>query len=161
MRTLKNRKLSEHFWLYEVIEGTVMSAEGHRLNWEHIDELNIQKQINLAVKLEEVRRAINKGFRWRNGNKEIGLQITSGWRCRAWELMRGRSGDGRHPLDAWDVIPINVDKLLSDEIVRYMNSVYSPRIGGWKGGFAIKEPTATTTGFAHFDDRGVVARWSY
>ena len=162
MRTIKNYNLSPHFSLYEFIEGSFMSKKGHEMNWKHIDECDVEKLKQMAQRLEFLRDDINRNFKSDiDPTKSIGLQITSGWRCLAWELFRNRSGKGQHPIAAADVIPTNVSKELSDEIILWVYDKYNSRLRGWEGGFAIKRPTPSTTGFIHVDIRKENARWEY
>jgi hypothetical protein len=161
MRTIDNYKLSANFSFWEFVEGTVMSKQGHAMNWKNIKQCDRLLQKKMAESLQHVRLVINQNFKHKNNNKEIGLEVTSGWRCTEWELFRGRSGKSQHPIAAADVIPTGVSKELSDEIILWLNDKYSPRQNGWNGGFAIKRPTKTTSGFAHFDIRSGIARWEY
>ncbi len=162
MRTEPNRKLSKHFSLYEFIEGTTMPKAGHEMNWKYFSECDQDSLELLAYHLEVVRKWTNDNFKLKNKGRTIGLAVTSGFRCLFWERLRGRSGLGQHPYaKAADVIPTNVPKELSDEIIKWWDKIYSPREGGWNGGFAILNPTSTTSGFGHFDIRGTVARWTY
>ena len=162
MRTINNYKLSDNFSFYEFIEGVFMGKAGHEINWKNIDQCDQEKQKEMALALQKVRKEINVNFKSDiDESKLIGLQITSGWRCKEWELLRGRSGLGQHPIAAADVVPTNVSKELSDKIILWLYDKYSSRTEGWEGGFAIKRPTKTTTGFAHFDIRSNNARWEY
>lgn len=163
MRTIKNRKLTTNFWLYEFMEGALMPKKAIEMNWNNIKDFDKYDVQRMAEDAQCIRNEVNKVFRDRNGGKEIGLLITSGWRCVEWELYKGRSGKGRHPIDAFDWQPTNVSAELNEEIVKWANDKWSPRVGGWNGGFAIAYPNIKEglKGFIHHDRRGVVARWTY
>ena len=153
-----NHKLTPHFTLFEYVEGT-LPQRAIDLNWKNIAQCDLNKAILLLQKIEQVRADINANFVTDNPQGgEIGLNITSGWRCKEWELLQGRSGNGQHPIAAVDVVPSNVSKKLSGEIMAYLEKKYWRT---WGGGFAIKKPTSITTGFAHFDNRADKARWYY
>jgi hypothetical protein len=160
MRQIKNKQLTEHFSLHEIMEGTLPTAAAV-MNWRHFNELNLNKITALCSRVEHIRAAINEKFKAKNDNKEIGLRVTSGFRCHEWELSQGRSGNSQHPISALDVQPSGVSKQLSDEIMNWAAKNYSPVKTGWKGGFAIKKPTENTLGFLHFDNREKTARWIY
>lgn len=167
-RTIPNRKLTDNFWLYEFIEGTLMPLKAVRMNWENIKEFDKYKVQIMADDAQYIRNRINQRFKGENRGKEIGVEITSGWRCLMWELFKKRSGKGRHPLDGFDWRPSNVSADLSDKILAWAHKEWSPRVGGWDGGFAIAWPNRESPdeanhlwGFAHHDRRGVVARWTY
>lgn len=164
-RSVNDRQLSEHFSLYEIIEGKAMPAYGIQLNWQHIDELDDSRFVDLCRQMEGVRAYINDNFKSDTGESEIGLTVNAGFRCKAWELHRGRSGTSQHVLGAVDVVPSGCSMELADEILADLDKKYSPRNVGWQGGF--KRYAATISedggidkpGFAHFDNRGRVARW--
>ena len=165
MRTKSNYKLTEHFSFYEFIEGEAVPIAGHKLNWEHISECDETKLKELAEELEVIRKLINDKFQKLNKGIEIGLNLNSGWRCKAWELAQGRSGNGQHPIAAADVYPTNVDSILALTIIQFLWEQYWPKTSsGWKGGFAIGWPKPKgkfKVGFVHFDIRGSQARWLY
>ena len=162
MRSIENFKLSENFTLYEFIEGINMPEEAIELNWENIDELNIDEAIQIAERVQKERDYVNEVFQEENGGVEIGFAITSGFRCLEWEHSQGRSGNGMHPKSkAMDIIPINVNKKLGDKIIKHLYTRNKSRQNGWYGGFAIKEPTPKSVGFVHYDNRREVARWMY
>lgn len=167
METLPNKSLTKNIKLYDVIGGASMPPEGNALAWRHIAEFNEARMLALCQAIEKVFEEVNVIFRPRNNNKKITFIIGSGFRPRAWELLRGRSGESRHvQSDALDVIPSNCSAKLAVEIIQWMHARCFPRAGGWSGGFAISPPTMTgknitRIGFAHFDNRGVVARWTY
>lgn len=158
-----NRRITEHFWLYEFLFGSELPKLGHELNIKSIDEFDDFDVEGLAEDLEALRSEVNFIFKEKNGGKTIGLEITSGFRCLAWEIYRKRSGQSRHRWDAVDFRPTNVSKELSQEIIWWLHKRYSPRIGGWEGGFAIAEPDLEKgkTGFVHIDRRDKIARWTY
>jgi len=163
MRTIPNRKLTDNFWLYEIIEAQ-LPKEAVELNWKHIDEFDEANAKKIAEFIQSIRDLINIKF-W-NRQDGIGLRITSGFRCKEWEQIRGRSGNSRHTKsDAVDVQPICPPEL-AVEIIQYLYEIFSPRKTGHRGGFAIKKPTyqdgkIIAVGFAHFDLRPTVARWEY
>jgi hypothetical protein len=161
MKKKQDYPLSRHFYFHEMIEGSLMSPEGHAMNWVHIDECDEMALKKFCARMEVVRADINAKFMSDLGFDQIPLIVSSGWRCRAWELHRGRSGNSQHTIAAMDVYPGNCSKALSDKIMLYIEKKYFPRATGWQGGFAIQRPTAKRTGFAHFDGRPKVARWWY
>lgn len=165
MKTIPNKKLTDNFWLYEFIEAN-LPPEGIKMNWDNIDQFSEKEALKMAEFLQKIRELINIVFRDKNGNQEIGIRITSGWRCKEWELFRNRSGKSQHVICAADIQPTNCSNELAVEIIKYLYHVFSPRETGHKGGFAIKEPTykdgqIVAVGFAHFDLRKSVARWEY
>ena len=167
METLVNKNLTKNIKLYEVIGGASMPPEGVAMTWRLIAGFNEARMQAICKRVQEVLDIVNSVFRARNNNKPITFIIGSGYRPREWEILRGRSGNSRHVLsDALDIIPSNCSARLAVEIIQWMNTRYSPVTGGWNGGFAISPPIKTGTkikriGFAHFDNRGVVARWEY
>lgn len=164
MRTIPNRKLSPNFSLYEFIEAQ-LPAEAIALNWQHIHEMKIDEFERLAKFLQQIREDINQKYRAVNKGKEIALRITSGFRCKAWELIRTRSGNSMHcQLAAADVQPINCTPELAVEILSYF---HTKLMRTHEGGLAIKHPDyykdgrVLRIGFIHFDLRGYRARWTY
>jgi len=167
-KIISNRKLTTNFWLYEFIEGALMPKKAIEMNWNNIEGFEKYKIQQMAEDAQCIRNQVNEEFKSKNGNKEIGIMITAGWRCVEWELYKGRSGKGRHPIDAFDWRPSNVSAELNDEILKWAYDKWFKRVGGWNGGFAIawanredKDPKKHLWGFAHHDRRGVVARWTY
>ncbi len=168
MRTLTNSKLTPHFSRYEIIEGTVLPEEAKKMNWKNIKEYDETKFIPLLEDMEVLRSFINMLYKTDIGGRNIGLEITSGWRCREWELFRKRSGEGQHPIAALDVRPTNCSAELSVQIMRRFHTMFWPRDNGYIGGYAIAFPSYNTgdgklktTGFLHLDKRGSVVRWTY
>lgn len=164
MRTLPNRKLANNFSLYEFIEAQ-LPAEAIALNWQNIHEVKINEFERLAKFLQKIRDDVNQMFKARNDGKEIGLRITSGFRCEAWELLRHRSGNSMHcQLAAADVQSTNCPPELAVEILSYF---YTKLMRTHEGGLAIKHPDyykngkVLRVGFLHFDLRGYRARWTY
>lgn len=162
MRTLENRKLAKHFSLYEFIEGKLPS-EAISLNWKNIDQMDLDKIQEAAEHAEYIRELINKEFKSDMGASEIGLQINSGWRCKEWELIRGRSGNSQHTIAAYDAVPINCSYKQAAEIIEWLHYKFYRH---YNGGLAIKKPKIEngnfkSAGFIHFDFRGVKARWTY
>ncbi len=166
MRSLKNRNLSENFTLYEFIEAR-LPIEGVTLNWKNINEFRQQEYMKLAQVLQDVRYTVNSAFRAENKNKDIGLLITSGFRCKAWELIRGRNGTSQHTVAAAaDIQPLGCSDELSAKIMKFLYDMEWHRERGHQGGFAVKWPTyqggkMITRGFVHYDTRKAVARWTY
>lgn len=165
MRTIPNRKITDNFSLYEFIEAT-LPAEAVALNWKHISEFREAEFIKLANFLQSLRNSINQQFRAENNGNEIGLRITSGFRCKAWERLRKRSGDSQHTIAAADVQPTNCSPQLAVKIMDHLCKKYHPRTTGHFGGFAIKRPDIENgrilrIGFLHYDLRGWTARWEY
>lgn len=172
MRTLSNVKLTDNFSRYEIIEGGVPAMT--KMNWENIHEYHEAAFVNICHAAERIRAIINVEFISDvDPSKPIGLRVTSGWRCLAWELHRGRKGTSKHTdndgnIAALDLQPTNCSAELAVRIIEWLDALYSPRQGNyiWRGGWAIKKPTIvkgkiTQVGFFHIDNRPVVARWSY
>lgn len=164
MKSIPNRKLTANFSLYEFIEDQ-LPAEAVALNWQHINEMKIPEFEELAKFLQTLRNDINQVWKAANGNNEICLQITSGFRCKAWELLRGRNGSSMHcQLAAADVQPTNCPREMASEILMYYHKKYKDK---HFGGLAIKHAEFDSkgkilkVGFLHFDFRGYRARWTY
>lgn len=162
-----NHKLSENFWLYEFIESQ-LPTRAIELNWLHIDEMRYDEFKKLAEYLQQIRNEVNSVFKDKNKQIEIGLNITSGFRCKAWEALRGRSGTSQHTVRAAaDIQPINCDNELAVEILDWLFEQDKDREKGHQGGLAIKYPTRDkdgnilAVGFIHYDLRPHAARWEY
>jgi hypothetical protein len=167
MRLTQNEKLSEHFSLYEIMEGTAMPQKGKRVNWKNFSEFNKEEFVRLCKYMEHIRDEVNQEFNSDLNNREIGFTVTAGFRAKEWELSQGRSGNSMHTVAALDVQPSNVSKALAVKILDWLYKRYSHRERGHYGGFAIKKPTldkvgnVIKVGFLHFDLRKAVARWEY
>lgn len=179
MRTLPNINLTANFTRYEVIEARLPVVKDNRgnviadckaMNWQHIKEYKEERYVELLTRIEEVRTDINRKFNSdTNPSKPIGLMITSGFRCKAWEKYRRRSGSSAHTVAAAvDLQPVNCSAELAVKIIAYLNEKYGDRRSGWIGGFAIKDPTYNregellAVGFVHFDNKpGANRRWTY
>ncbi len=163
MRTIPDKKLTTNFSLYEFIEAK-MEQQAVEMNWRNIEQMDIERyEKEVAPHAQSIRDLINREFRSDTGAKEIGLMITSGWRCREWELFRGRSGEGQHPIAAYDCVPTNCSIKQAASIVGFLQGKFSR---SYVGGFAIKTATVkdgayVSAGFVHFDFRGKIARWRY
>lgn len=162
MRTIPNRQLTKNFSLYEFIEGS-LPPDGVALNWKNIHQMDISRIEEAAHHAQSIRDLINREFRSDLGHPEIGLRITSGWRCRDWELRMGRSGDSQHTIAAYDAVPLLCSKNQAVSIIGFLYHRFSR---SYVGGFAIKKPTyeggqIILPGFVHFDFRGKIARWVY
>ena len=166
MKTIPNRKLTNNFSLYEFIEAQ-LPPEAIALNWKHISEFKEAEYVKLANFLQSLRNSVNQQFRAENGGREIGMRITSGFRCKAWEHLRKRSGDSQHTIGAAaDIQPTNCSPELAIKIMDYLYKKYYSRTTGHFGGFAIKRPDIEKgkiirIGFLHYDLRGWTARWEY
>lgn len=164
MNKPKNEKLSEHFTLYEFVEGKALPREAVDLNWQNLNLNLIPRFRELCERLECVRADINERFGNENKGKTVGLQINAGYRCKEWELRQGRSGLSQHTISAVDVYPTNCSKELANKILEYLEKKYWDKNIGWYGGFAVgygKPKGAYNQGFVHFDIRKSVARWYY
>lgn len=165
MRSKDNYQLTKHFSFYEFIEGEAMSAEGHALNWKYIAECDETKLKDIAEELEVIRTLVNSKFQKLNKGVEIGFNINAGWRCKAWEMIQGRSGNSRHLIDAADIYPTNVGPTLALAIIQFLYDLHWPKTqSGWKGGFAVAWPKPKgkfKQGFIHYDLRDSQARWLY
>jgi len=162
MKTLPDRKLTKNFSLYEFIEGQ-LPPQAIELNWRHLNEMDLAKIEQAAQHAQTIRDLINQEFKSDLSHKEIGLRITSGFRCRAWELAQGRSGNSQHTIAAYDCQPTNCSNEQAVGILAWLHNRFKRT---YVGGLAIKKPTVekgkyTKVGFIHFDFRGHVARWEY
>jgi hypothetical protein len=160
-KTLDNRQIATNYTLYEFIEGQLPEA-GKDMNWKNIAQMDIKNMEKAAAHAQSVRDLINKNFKSDNGGKEIGLRITSGWRCKEWELHQGRSGNSQHVISAYDAQPVNCSKKQAASILAWLLVHFK----NYEGGMAIKQPTkdgsdVVAVGFIHFDFRGKKARWEY
>lgn len=166
IRKIPNRKLTDNFTLHEFVEAR-LPKQGVDLNWKHYDQFNESEYQKLANFLQDTRSLINDNFRHLNGGREIGLTITSGFRCREWELIRGRDGTSQHCVgEAVDIQPVFCSDGLAVDIMKWLYDLDWPRETGHVGGFAVKWPTyekgvVKKLGFLHYDMRGFVARWTY
>jgi hypothetical protein len=164
---MRNRKISHNFHLYEFIEAA-LPPQAVELNWEHISQFKEELYLKLASELQKIRNQVNIEFRTGNAGNEIGLRITSGFRCLEWELLRGRTGTSQHCVGAAaDVQPVGCSDRMAVEIMYWLWDQHWPRQTGWPGGFAMSKPIYTQggiierIGFLHYDLRGQVARWEY
>lgn len=164
-RSIPDRQLSENFSLYEIIEGKAMPAHAIKLNWQHIADFNESRFVDLCREMEGARSYINANFKSDTGAEEVGLTVNAGYRCYDWEIQRGRSGNSQHVHGAVDLVPSGCSMELADKILSDLDKKFAPRNVGWQGGF--KRYAATIgedggiekPGFAHFDNRGKIARW--
>ncbi len=164
MRTEIDRQLSKYFTLYEIMEGTSIPKEGHEMNWKHFSEFNESEFKRLCLFMDGIYELINREFISDfYPNRKINIEVTAGFRCKAWELKQGRSGNGMHPIAAMDIQPTNCSMQMNASIIGWLYKRFSDKVTGHKGGFAIKRPviTAGLLGFVHFDLRGGIARWEY
>jgi len=168
MRTIPNRPITRNFSLYELIESSLPSV-AVKLNWQNIDQfmVNLQQWEALAHYLQTIRNMINSEFRSGNGGNEIGVHLTSAFRCRQWEIRQKRNGSSQHCVGAAaDIQPSRCSNRMAVDIMQWLHQRHWPRDSGHHGGFAIKHPTYRNgiiilTGFLHYDLRGNVARWTY
>lgn len=177
MSRLPNKMLSEFFSRHEVLYAPAWFRDRHGLvhrladvNQKHIDEYNEDAFIDLCQRMDVVRVHMNLAFKSDiNPKKDIGLKVSSGWRCYAWELLKGRSGTSQHVVAAVDVQPTNCSMGLAIKIIAWMHEFYSSTEEGkgWPGGFAIAKPRRNrktnhieSIGFAHYD-LGRLRRWKY
>lgn len=164
-----DKKLTANFDLYEFIEASPLPNQRFlKMNWENINEFSIKNAINLALCLQRIRDHINHKFKDRIKG-ELGIKITSAFRCVAWEKYRGRSGEGAHPKTlAVDFAVVNIDKSDIDKEVFVMRYLYKIMQLVHPGGLAIKKHTVrrgkiTRKGFLHYDIlvSPPFRRWSY
>ena len=166
---MKNRKITDNFTLYELIESS-LPQQAVDLNWQHIDQfsVNISLWESLASELQKLRNIINAEFKQGNGGREIAVKLNSAFRCKEWELFRGRTGSSQHCVGAAaDIQPVNCSNRLAVEIMQWLYEKHYSREHGWPGGFAMSKPVYTQggiierVGFLHYDLRGFPARWQY
>jgi len=153
MRHIPDRQLTRHFRLYEFLEAR-LPWEAIALNWKSINSDTVFKAEELALELERIRALTNSEFKSDLGFPEIGIRITSGYRCKDWEYIRKRSGDSQHTVMAADVQPINCSREQAKQILQF---VYDQYRVWWDGGLAISKKK----GFIHIDKREYKARWEY
>ena len=159
MRTIPNRQLTTNFSLYEFIEASPdNNQEFIAMNWANINEFNEANAMQLATFLQRLRTIINQRYKSDTGASAIGIRITSAFRCRDWDISRGRSGIGAHPLTSGvDIQPTNVSLALGARILAELHKEYKPLKTGHQGGLGLKKPTRNTSrvvtamGFLHFD----------
>lgn len=161
MRTIPDSQLTKNFRLYEFIEAQ-MPDEAIALNWKYFLPEYILRWELLALELEKMRKLINDNFESDLLFPEIGIRISAGFRCKEWELIRGRSGNSQHTICAADIQPVRCSM---EQAVKILHFIYSKYNEYWKGGLAIKYPSKQGNllliGFVHIDIRGKRARWTY
>ncbi len=161
MRSIPNKQLTKNYTLWEMIEGQ-LPEKGREMNWKNIHEMDLDKITEAAKHAQTIRDLINKEFKL-DGVEEIKFIITSGWRCKEWELIQKRSGNSQHTKAAYDAVPSGCSVLDAAAIIGWL---YNRFYKNYNGGFAIKRPTTkdgkmVSAGFVHFDFRGYIARWTY
>lgn len=140
-KVLLNRQLTTNFSLYEFIEGVAMPRPSVQMNWDAIEQMNaaeraafVERYQKVANRLQALRVEINKRFKQRNGNTDIGLRITSGFRCSKWEESKGRGKNSRHSLSAADFTVMNVkDDSLYNEIMEACWNIVDSQLRGIGG----------------------------
>ena len=163
----ENIKLSEHFTLYEYVEGVAMPNKAIEMNWEAwSDELLKKVQTHIET-LEQLRTWLNHCYKSHNNDNPITLIISAGFRCLDWEKHQGRSGNSQHTICAFDIKASNCSREFS---IKLHNAIYNYfDANKWMSGLAIKHATSGT-GFIHIDfrepteahkKRGYGARWVY
>ena len=167
MRNIPDKRLTKNFMLYEFLEAK-MPFEAIAMNWRHIQEGDIFGWELLALELQKLRGLVNENFKSDIGFDDIGIRITSGYRCKEWELLRGRSGESQHTKCAADFQPTNCSRELAVKILHWIysnNWICSLYNEWWSGGLALKYPSKQGNilliGFVHLDMRGTKVRWSY
>ena len=163
----ENTKLSEHFTLYEYVEGAAMPNNAIEMNWKAWSDEHEAKVKEHIETLEQLRTWLNHCYKSHNDDKTISLSITAGFRCLEWEKHQGRSGNSQHTVCAFDIKASNCSRELS---IKLHNAIYNYfDANKWMGGLAIKHATSGT-GFIHLDfrtptqehvKRGYGARWVY
>lgn len=120
----------------------------------------IHEAKRIATHLQELRNVVNTQFPQFDG--KIGIRPLCWLRPKAWEIFRGRSGEGQHPTgNAVDFIVVNVPnnkvQVVMDWIWDYLNG----KNGGndWNGGLA-RLHLENRTRLIHVD-LGRKRRWKY
>lgn len=178
MRAIKNFKLTNNISFYEYMEGTLPS-KAIKWNWETFDKMSesekesfIDRAKKIAQEVQKERDFLNDNYRNENNRQEFTIIVSCGFRCLEWELYKGRSGKGQHPIAAIDFKIGSISIELSAKMIKV---IYDRRYKTWMGGFAIKESTfekgkMINSGFVHIDNRtpnregkqrGYGARWTY
>jgi hypothetical protein len=157
MKIYPNNKLTRNFYLYEFIEAQLPS-EAIALNWQNIGTDIVQNIEVIALEAQRIRNTLNANFINDLGFPELGVRITSGYRCKQWELIRKRSGLSQHTTGgAIDFQIINCSRQQSIDLQQWIYKQYED----WKGGLAIKYAEGDKLGFIHIDNRDGKARWIY
>ena len=175
---MKNFNLTRNITFNEYMEGTLPFL-ARKMNWDYFNKLDIQEQeqfikraTRICQELQNIRNWVNLKFGNELNDEEFKVQITSGFRCKEWELHQKRSGKSQHTISAIDF------KILSSSLkfnAEVMAEIFEKYDKTWLGGIAIKKPTLRagkiiSTGFIHIDNRqpsdsqikaGRGARWSY
>lgn len=178
MRTIPNFDLTPNISFYEYMEGTLPS-QAIKWNWEAFGKMSesekesfIDRAKKIAQEVQKERDFLNANYKGENNGKEFTIIVSCGFRCVKWELFRGRSGKGQHPIAAIDFKIGSISIELSAKMIKV---IYDRRYKTWMGGFAIKEPTfkkgkMINSGFVHIDNRypnrgekqrGWGTRWKY
>jgi len=154
-----NYKITDNFSLYDYMEGASMPQQAIELAWKHFTDANEAAIKAFMPELETIDARVKELF----GNDK-GVKITSGFRPKAWEILKGRPGTSQHTIVAidFDLTGFASVKDESDAIAK----LYKELDKTWKGGLAIKDPTyengkITKSGFIHIDPRGFKTRWKY
>lgn len=178
MERIKNFKLTNNISFYEYMEGQ-LPVKAIQWNWDYFESLSNKEQ-NLfmakaklvAIEVQKERDYVNANFVHENSGKQYSVTISCGFRCKRWELYRGRSGNGQHPIAAID---FKFSNCSIEQDARLLRDVYDRRNKVWMGGLAIKDPTiqngkVVASGFIHIDNRlpnreekqrGFGTRWKY
>ncbi len=169
MRTKPDINLSRYFKRHQIIEGTAIPIKARALNWKYIDDY-IRKEtlfIKLCQALDNVILDLNQSFKHILADGTLTFSVSSGYRCREWEILQKRSGKSQHcTAAALDIYPIT-NKLTDKQLVEVMTCLQQKYWETWPGGFAVKAPTFNndkslkSIGFIHFDLRPTKVRWYY
>jgi hypothetical protein len=158
MKIYPNNKLTRNFWLYEFIESK-LPDEAIALNWQNINTDIVQNIEKIALEAQRIRNTLNANFKSDLKFPELGVRITSGYRCKEWELIRKRTGLSQHTTGgAIDLQVINCSRNQAIELQKWVYEQYKD----WQGGLAIKWNEGESIGFVHIDGRTTgAARWVY
>jgi len=177
-KSITNYKISNNFYLYEFIESQGLTGNGSDLNWKYINSLTETERgcfvqlIEMAcLKLEEIRKFANSEL---NSNN-IGIRISTGFRCLEYELSKGRSGKSQHCEKI--AVDFTLTNITNDKVYdNLMNACYLYIDGAkgnrWMSGLArlLDSERKRKWRFIHIDfriaedkhlKRGYGARWEY
>lgn len=158
---MKNKQLTKNFSLHELMYAT-LNEKGRQMNDKAISLMSDSDKEELFTNFQKIANKLQKI----RDKYNLPISINSGYRCRDWELFRGRSGRSQHVLGkAVDFHVVCKDNEKYNEIMKNIMKDCEH----WMGGLA----ECTSQGnyiFIHIDiripnaqhiKRGFGARWTY
>jgi hypothetical protein len=159
-----NKQIQVNFSLYEYLMGTALPSQAIAMNCKFLQQNEVEaKQIVNKIKEvskehQKLRNLINEHFWNENDVQDIGIEITSGFRCLEWEKHQGRSGLSQHTTG--NAIDFTLTKVKDDELYNKIMQWIMDLYIDFEGGLASKVVNGHFV-FIHIDFRGNKARWSY